>query len=337
MRYRRQATSDHSFEGGLLVSLMLAAAVAVGGCQKDKQMNAETSDETTSSSKEKSITEKMAKEHAGDSPKKSGIAKLEPAMAVETDKVKYATVGDNEVHGFFARPKDPEGPMPGIIAIHEWWGLNENIRNVTKLLAGEGYRVLAVDLYEGKTAETPDKAKELMGAAMNDKQRLKENLSDAYNYISSERNATRVGVIGWCFGGGWSLQTALMLPGELDATAIYYGELVTDADTLKPLEMPVIGFFGTEDSAISPSKVNAFEQAMNQAGNDVTIHNYEGAGHAFANPSGERYDPEAAMDAWNKTLDFFDAHLMQPLIEQTTDGSSGSSSDETSGSSGNQK
>jgi carboxymethylenebutenolidase len=236
-------------------------------------------------------------------------------VEVETEKVKYATVGGGEVHGFFARPKDPEEPVPGIIAIHEWWGLNDNIRNVTKLLAGEGYRVLAVDLYEGETAETPEAAKKLMSKAMADKERVKENLSDAYNYVSSERNARRVGVIGWCFGGGWSLQTALMLPKEIDATAIYYGELVTDAETLKPLEMPVIGFFGTEDSAVSPDKVDAFKKAMNKAGNDITIHNYEGADHAFANPSGERYDPDAAMDAWKKTLAFFDTHLMQPLEE----------------------
>jgi len=303
------------------------------GCQKDKQMASEESEEKATAEqkqqKDESITEKMAKEHEGDSPEETGLAGMEPARPVHVDRVKYATVGDADIDGFYARPKDPEGPMPGIVAIHEWWGLNDNIRNVAKLLAGEGYQVLAVDLYEGKVAESPDKAKELMGKAMSEKSRLEENLRDAVDYLRGETEAPKVAAIGWCFGGGWSLQTALMFPDKVDASVIYYGELVTDAEKLEKLTMPIIGFFGGEDSSIPPSKVKEFEQAMKEAGNEATVHIYDGAGHAFANPSGDRYEPNAAEDAWNKTLTFLDEHLS--VAGDTDAETEGSSDDEQSG------
>ena len=99
------------------------------------------------------------------------------------------------------------------------------------------------------------------------------------------------------------------MPGEIDAAAIYYGQLVTDRDRLAALDMPVLGIFGAEDQGIPVSQVRAFETALKELGKDAEIEVYEGAGHAFANPSGERYVASAAEDAWQKTLAFFDEHL----------------------------
>jgi carboxymethylenebutenolidase len=200
-----------------------------------------------------------------------------------------------------------EGPLPGIIVIHEWWGLNDNIRSMAEQLAGEGYRALAVDLYEGASASTPDEAQSLMRASMEKSGELAENLKQAYAYLSD--GGQKVGTIGWCFGGGWSLQTALALPEDVDATVIYYGRIVTDKAELEKLSMPILGIFGAADEGIPVESVKGFEVALKELGKNASVHIYEGADHAFANPSGQNYQAEPAKDAWQKTLAFFSEHL----------------------------
>jgi carboxymethylenebutenolidase len=138
---------------------------------------------------------------------------------------------------------------------------------------------------------------------------IEDNLRQAYRYLSTEAGATRVGTLGWCFGGGWSLNTALLMPESIAATVIYYGRLVTDPDALKTLDMPILGIFGSEDRGIPVETVDAFEKTMRDLNKDVTVKVYEGANHAFANPSGQRYDPQAAEDAWARTVAFLDQHL----------------------------
>ncbi|MFB6350711.1 MAG: dienelactone hydrolase family protein, partial [Bradymonadaceae bacterium] len=255
------------------------------------------------------VTQRMGEEHEGDEPTPTGAVEMEPAQPVTTKTVDYATLDGTTVTGYYAEPKQYEGDLPGIILIHEWWGLNDNIRAMTRRLAGQGYRALAVDLYEGEIVEDPGRAQKLMKEAMAKKVRIKRNLRQAYEYLHQEVGAPRIGVIGWCFGGGWSLQTALMLPDKIDATVIYYGQLVLDKTKLKELNMPVLGFFGAKDSAIPPDQARKFEEALKELDKKVEIHIYKEAGHAFANPSGQRYVPEAANDAWKKTLKFFDTYL----------------------------
>jgi carboxymethylenebutenolidase len=249
----------------------------------------------------------MAREHKADAPVANEASEAKPAAAVESRMVTYATVNGREEKGYLAEPKGMEGPVPGIIVIHEWWGLNDNIRSMADQLAGQGYRALAVDLYDGKNATTPDEAQTLMRAAMDRSADLTENLMQAYAYLSDK--GQKVGTIGWCFGGGWSLATALALPDEIDATVIYYGRLVTDENELGKLQMPILGFFGAEDNGIPVDSVHAFESALHSLGKDASIHVYPGAAHAFANPSGTNYKPEPAKDAWAKTLAFFEKNL----------------------------
>ena len=126
---------------------------------------------------------------------------------------------------------------------------------------------------------------------------------------TGERGATAVGTIGWCFGGGWSLAASLANPEAVDATVIYYGRLETDPARLAALASPVLGLFGSEDRGIPASSVREFEAALASLGKPAEIVIYDGANHAFANPSGGRYDPEAAQDAWAKTKAFFAEHL----------------------------
>ena len=251
----------------------------------------------------------MAAMHASDTPAPSAAAVEKPSVPITGVDVVYATVGGKEVHGYLSRPTGAKGPLPGIIVIHEWWGLNDNIRRMTDRIAGEGYEALAVDLYGARAAKTPDEAKKLMMTVMSDKDAARDNLRQAYAYIHDHEHAGKMGVIGWCFGGGWALQTALLFPDKLDALAMYYGQPVTDVKTLATLKMPLIGFFGQEDMGITVADVLNFQDALRQAGVNAEIHEYPGAGHAFANPSGEHYVPAAAKDAWERTIKFFKEHL----------------------------
>ncbi|HEY4126752.1 MAG TPA: dienelactone hydrolase family protein [Gammaproteobacteria bacterium] len=251
----------------------------------------------------------MAAMHHDDSPNASPVTVPKPAQPVTGSDVIYATVGGKQVNGYLVRPSAAKGPLPGVIVIHEWWGLNDNIRKTADRLAGEGYEALAVDLYNGQSAENPDDATKYMKAVMADKDSAKDNLKQAYVYLHDHEHATKMGVIGWCFGGGWSLQTALLFPDKLDAAVMYYGQPVTDVDTLKTLKMPLIGFFGEKDMGITLADVTAFQAALKQAGVNAEIHEYPDAGHAFANPSGKNYQAAAATDSWSRTVKFFAKYL----------------------------
>ncbi|HEX3530002.1 MAG TPA: dienelactone hydrolase family protein [Thermoanaerobaculia bacterium] len=258
----------------------------------------------------KSDADKMAEQHKHDKPTATPAATTPPAQAVTGEDVVYATVGGQPVHGFLAHPaKASAKPLPGLIVIHEWWGLNNNIRDMAKRLAGEGYTALAIDLYGGQTADTPDKAKELMGAVLKDTAPGQENVKQAYDFLKTKEKAPQVGVIGWCFGGGWSLQTALLLPDKIAATVIYYGHLETDKAKLAPLKMPVLGFFGGKDQSIPAASIQEFEKTLKGLGKSVEIHVYDDADHAFANASGGNYNPKDAADAWKRTTAFFKKHL----------------------------
>jgi carboxymethylenebutenolidase len=255
---------------------------------------------------------RMAHEHAGDRPAASGAATAAPAAAVQEEAVEYATVGGRTVSGFLARPQGAAQGGPAVIVIQEWWGLNDNIRAMARRLAGEGYTALAVDLYAGEVADSPERARELMSAAQEREGELEENLRQAYRYLTEARGATKIGSIGWCFGGGWSLRAALLHPDGLDAAVIYYGRLITDREQLAPLRVPILGLFGAEDEGIPVDGVREFQKVLEDLGKDVTIQIYEGADHAFANPSGTRYNEPAAEDAWRRTLAFLGEHLGTP-------------------------
>jgi len=260
--------------------------------------------------------DRMAKEHKGDVPESTPVAEQSPSITVTGREVAYASIDDVEITGYLAHPEGQASGLPGIIVIHEWWGLNDNIRAMTRRLAGEGYIALAVDLYEGQVAESPERAFELMQASLGDTERGLDNLVWAYTYLSELSAVPSVASVGWCFGGGWSLNLALSMPERIDAAVIYYGRLVTDEAELERLAMPVLGIFGELDEGVPLEMVREFEAALTALGKPAEIHVYPGADHAFANPSGTRYQPEAAEDAWQKTLEFLARNL---AVEESAD------------------
>ena len=203
--------------------------------------------------------------------------------------------------------------LPGVVIIHEWWGLNDQIRNMADELAKEGYAVLAVDLYNGKVAASPDEAMSMVTAARDNQNESNSNMMAAVDYLKSLENvdSSKIVSVGWCFGGGQALQLALNADqaNPMAATVLYYGNLVTDQQQLSKLKGPVLGIFGSEDQSIPVSEVKKFEEALNA--NNITneIYVYEGVGHAFANPTGESFAPAELKDAWQKTVEFLNSHI----------------------------
>ncbi len=189
--------------------------------------------------------------------------------------------------------------------VHEWWGLNDQIKSVAAALAGEGYLALAVDLYKGQVTDKPDGARALMGSVVEDE--AVDTLGTWARWLKShDLSAGKLGTVGWCFGGGWSLNASLAEPA--DATVVYYGRVGGTPKRLGLLKGPVLGHYATNDQWINKQMVSAFEAAMDKAGKPYTSHWYE-ANHAFANPSSGRYDRADAQLAWKRTLEFFAANL----------------------------
>lgn len=253
--------------------------------------------------------EAMSREHAGDTTTASAAARKEPAGSVISESLPYAELSDELVYGYFVAPADMFEPLPAVIMIHEWWGLNDNIRAMADRLAAEGYIVLAVDLYGGKVASNAAEARQYMLNVVEDPESANANIRSAYEFVSATAGAPKVGSIGWCFGGGWSLNTAQLFPDELDAAVIFYGQVTDDEEMLRPVNSPILGLFAGEDQGIKVESVEAFGEALQRLRKTHDIHIYPGVGHAFANPTGNNYDAAAAEDAWRRTLEFFERYL----------------------------
>jgi len=224
---------------------------------------------------------------------------------IQTEKTIYGTA---RLTGYLAVPEG-RGPYPALVVIHEWWGLNDQIRAVAADLAKAGYAALAVDLYRGSVTTSVDEARKLaMGL---DSSRAISDLHEAFQFLSGRSYVKKgkVGSVGWCMGGGYSLGLALSEPG-LAACVVYYGRLENDIAKLSKIRSPVLGFFGQDDASIPVAAVNVFETAMRQAGREIETHIYPGAGHAFANPTRtEAYRPEATKDSWSRMMKFLASTL----------------------------
>jgi len=228
-------------------------------------------------------------------------------MAADGKPVSYKS-GDEAVQAMLYTPAG-KGPFPAIIVIHEWWGLNDWVKDEAAKLAGEGYVALAIDLYRGKVAATPDIAHELMRGVPED--RARRDLHAAFDFLQSQANVRkdRIGAIGWCMGGGYSLDVALQEP-TLAADVINYGHLATDNDALKKINAPILGSFGGQDHGITPDDVHKFEAAMKQLGKKIDVKIYDDAGHGFENPNNkDSYRAADTADVWQRTISFLAANL----------------------------
>jgi carboxymethylenebutenolidase len=245
-------------------------------------------------------------DHKHDSPVTTKAAMRAPESDTRSSEVIYGQTGEQQHKGYLSQPENKK-VKSGLIVIHEWWGLNEDIHLMTNQLAALGYKALAVDLYDGQSATEVREAFQLSSNLSNNQEAALANIKKAYDYLKNEEGVDKIGIIGWCLGGKWSLLASLMLPSQIDATVIYYGSLVDDKDKLATLEMPIIGFVGTKDRL--HKQFIQFSQDMQSLEKDASVHIYEGAKHAFANASGIAYEEAAAEDSWKKTVEFLSQHL----------------------------
>lgn len=226
---------------------------------------------------------------------------LAQAAGNRTRSVQLALGGGNKVQAHLAMPEG-DGPFPAVVLIHEWWGLNDQIKAVAAELANLGFMALAVDLYKGGVADTREDAMALMQAV--NEEEANDTLTGWIDWLRRHQQCNgKVGTMGWCFGGGWSLNASMETP--VDATIIYYGNVTRTPKQLSRLQGPVLGHFGTLDKSIDEAMVGGFERAMAEAGKaeQLEVHWYV-ADHAFANPTGARYDADDAALAWSRSVSF---------------------------------
>ena len=232
---------------------------------------------------------------------------LTAAARVRTETVQFKS-GDETVSGYLAVPTT-RGRHPALVVIHEWWGLNDWVKEQAQKFAELGYVSLAVDLYRGKVATDPETAHELSRGLPQD--RGVDYLEAAFNYLASRRdvNKNKIGSVGWCMGGGFSLQLAVHEP-KLAACIVNYGALPTDPATIAKIQAPMLGNFGGQDHGITPDDVHAFDKAMKAAGKSFDPKIYSDAGHAFENSNNKAgYRPEDAADAWTRMVNFLQEKL----------------------------
>ena len=249
---------------------------------------------------ESAVSEEPVAATVTTSPDSVPAAILGQAPPPRGEAVRYVT-GDSATTGYLVVPNG-EGPFPAVILIHEWDGLNDRVRQVADAFADEGYVALAADLYAGRTGSNREENMALVQEVRGDIPAVVANLDAAATFVRARDDATgKVATMGWCFGGGIALSYAL--GGEHhDGTAIFYGQLVTDPDSLAALDHPIYGTFAGQDDGIPPSEVAQFVDALRQAGVDNDVHVYDPVEHGFW--LWVDRDPETnlapAADAWRR-------------------------------------
>lgn len=249
---------------------------------------------------------------AAEENQSSGANDADPVeRPVVAETLPYAEVGERLVYGYFAFPADMVGPLPGMIVIHERWGLDDGVRAQAERVAAQGYVVLAVDLFAGNTATDIASARPLMVQVLENPENAEENIRQAYQFLIDSSEAPAIGALGWSFGGGWALNAALLFPDELDAAVIYYGQVSDDRERLGALNVPVLGLFGEKDRGVTSETVKEFAAALEALEKDYEIQIYPDAGHAFADPNAPTYNADVADQAWSATVDFLNRHLVE--------------------------
>jgi carboxymethylenebutenolidase len=232
-----------------------------------------------------------------------------PLIPLLEQDIPYGEGADGNLVGFLAVPADAAEPLPGVLMLHEWWGLNDNVRDAARRVARQGYVVLAADLYGGRMATTVPQAQALLRELVETPDRVRANVRQGYEYLERYALAPRIACVGWDLGGRWALQTALMLPDRLDALVMVYGAVELDRAVLETLDMPILGLFGEQDRSIALRDVQAFRNTLGQLGKEADVRIYSGVDHGFFFPGSETYSPIAADDAWLRITELLEAGL----------------------------
>jgi carboxymethylenebutenolidase len=218
------------------------------------------------------------------------------------NNISFKTADGKDAKGYFIKSKKKTPKW--LLVIQEWWGLNDYIKKEAETFYNElgDVNVLALDMYDGKVATTADSAGKLMSAAS--PAMLEDIVKGGIAFAGVN---AKIYTVGWCFGGGWSLQATLLAGKQAAGCVMYYGRPENNIERLKTINCDVIGFFGNKDKGITPEAVNVFEKNMKNVGKNITIYRYD-AGHGFANPSNPSFNKQATEDAHTKAIAFLKAH-----------------------------
>jgi carboxymethylenebutenolidase len=224
------------------------------------------------------------------------------AQELKGKMIKFDVSDGVQANAYYLAPKQKSKKW--LIVIQEWWGLNDQIKQEADKYFSDlkDMNVLAVDMYDGKVAATPDSAMKYSRGA--DPVRMTNIIRGAIQQAGAD---AAIYSVGWCFGGMWSLQTAILGGPKVKGTIMFYGRPEADLEKLRGIQADVIGFFGNLDKSPSPEMVTAFEKNMADLGKNLATHKYE-AGHGFANPSNPRFSPEATSDSYTKAIAFLKSH-----------------------------
>ncbi|HEY1905448.1 MAG TPA: dienelactone hydrolase family protein [Myxococcaceae bacterium] len=233
-----------------------------------------------------------------------GVALAEKPPPHHGKSVELTLAGGKTSTAYVARPKGQ--PHGGLLLLHEWWGLNDWVKSEADRWAGQGYLVLAPDLFGGTVTTDADEAQKLFSTL--DEKAATEVEVAGVEWLARALPGKKIATLGWSMGGGQSLNASLASPGKVAGTVIYYGLPVTDANVLRKLQGPVLGIWAKRDGWITPEKVAAFDLALGDAAIKHEFRSYD-ADHAFANPAGGRYNASAAQDANEATRRFLKSVL----------------------------
>jgi len=235
-------------------------------------------------------------------PPAYGGAPIASSASAPAGEMITLQAGGEKIGGYLARPTI-HGHRPGVVVVHEWWGLNTQIKGMADRLAELGFLVVVPDLYGGRVADEPGLAHELARGLNED--RAVTIIKGAIDYVKHYDKAKdrNVGTLGFCMGGGYALQAALR-GADVRATVMFYGSVQTTREAVMPLRGPLLGIFGAQDRGIPVAEVRKFEAALREAHKKSLIVIYRGVGHAFMNETGPGYDKATADTAWARATKF---------------------------------
>ena len=230
-------------------------------------------------------------------------------LDVIAENLPYAEVGDELIYGYFAFPANMVEPLPAVLLVHDRWGLNDDVRNNVERLAAGGYIVLGVDLFSGEAADDLSSARQLEIAVVENREIAQENINQAIEFVKTSSSPPSVSIVGFGFGGGWALNSAIDQPEALGAAISYYGQVPTEDTQIQSLDVPYLGFFSESDNAVPIATAREFSEKASAMSKDVEIRTFADARRGFAEESAETFDANASNEAWSHMLEFLDARV----------------------------
>ena len=280
-----------------ILTLVLALALLLAGCGDGEESTTDgTSNTTVSRGRD------VAPETVDDSA-------LRDPVDVDAIEIAYGETEDELLRGYFVYPSDMVEPLPAVIVVHEWWGLNDAVRKAATKIAEQGYMVLAVDLFQGQTASSTADASALARQLLETPGFAEKNLRAAHGFLTEAAGAPTVATLGWSLGGYWAVEATRFLPDQFAAAVVYYGQPDADPDMVSAISAPGLGRYGGADRSIPAESVRAFREQAQALDKSVEVIIYPKANHGFANPDDSRYANRTAEQAWRRTAAFLDRYL----------------------------